>query len=203
MKNLLFNLIHGIPVNYHDFFMRTLANAALSPFELKPYAPWIMRFLRSWSLINYKADLQNHVGYLPPIEVLKRKFSLADEKGKGTAIIDEGIHPLDAQFRKAASYSTNDDSATHDSAANASMQNPQGTAPRVMTDCELLRSLHQKVDRNHKWVKRQSGSILHNMTATHNAVKKNHFYLHEVFNRTWAVLSHLYGEEDLKQMGFK
>ena len=52
-------------------------------------------------------------------------------------------------------------------------------------------------------VKRQFGSILHNMTATHNAVKKNQYYLHEVFGRTWAVLSHLYGEEDLKQMGLK
>ena len=41
------------------------------------------------------------------------------------------------------------------------------------------------------------------MTSTHNAVKKNHYYLHEVFDRTWAILSHLYGEEDLKQMGFK
>ena len=40
------------------------------------------------------------------------------------------------------------------------------------------------------------------MTATHNSVKKNHYYLHEVFNRTWAILSQLYGE-DLKQMGFK
>ena len=40
------------------------------------------------------------------------------------------------------------------------------------------------------------------MTITQNSVK-NHYYLHEVFNRTWAVLSHLYGEEDLKQMGFK
>ena len=75
--------------------------------------------------------------------------------------------------------------------------------PGVMTDRELLLSLHQKVDRNHKWVKHQFGSILHNMTATHNAVRKNHFYLHEVFNHTWALLSHLYGEEDLKQMGFK
>ena len=25
MKNLLFNIIHSIPINYHDFFMRTLA----------------------------------------------------------------------------------------------------------------------------------------------------------------------------------
>ena len=110
---------------------------------------------------------------------------------------------MDGQFRKAASYSTNDDSATHDSAANAPKLSPQATAPRVMTDRELLISLHQKVDPNHKWVKRQFGSILHNMTSTHNAVKKNHYYLHEVFDRTWAILSHLYGEEDLKQMGFK
>jgi hypothetical protein len=56
MKNLLFNMIHGIPINYHDFFMRTLANAALSPFELKPYAPWIMKFIRSRSSIHYQAD---------------------------------------------------------------------------------------------------------------------------------------------------
>ena len=26
MKNLVFNIVHGIPVNYHDFFMRTMAN---------------------------------------------------------------------------------------------------------------------------------------------------------------------------------
>ena len=91
---------------------------------------------------------------MPPIEVLQRTYSSAEEKGKAPAVIDEGIRPLDGQFRKAASYSTNDDSATHDSAAHASKPNPQATAPRVMTDRELLLSLHQKVDRNHKWVKR-------------------------------------------------
>ena len=41
------------------------------------------------------------------------------------------------------------------------------------------------------------------MTAAHNLVKRKHYYLHEVFDRTWAVLTHLYGDEDLKQMGFK
>ena len=71
-KNMLFNIMHGIPINYHDFFMKTLANVAPSPFELKPYAPWIMRFLRTMSSLNYKADFQNHLSYLPPIEVLKR-----------------------------------------------------------------------------------------------------------------------------------
>ena len=72
-----------------------------------------------------------------------------------------------------------------------------------MTDRELLLSLHQKVDRNHKWVKRQFAAILHNMTSTHNAVKRNQYHLHETLNRTWAVLSHIYGEEDLKKMGLK
>ena len=76
-------------------------------------------------------------------------------------------------------------------------------APRVMTNHELLLSLHQKVDRNHKSVKHQFGSILHNMTATHNAVKKNHYYLHEIFDRTWAVLSHIYSADDLMKMGLK
>ena len=130
-------------------------------------------------------------------------YSSSEEKGKAPVVINEGSCPLDGQFRKAASYSTNDDFATHDSAANAPKSTPQATTPRVMTDRELLLSLHQKVDRNHKWVKRQFGSIPHNMTSTHNAVKKNHYYLHEVFGRTWAILSHLYGEEDLKKMGLK
>jgi hypothetical protein len=41
------------------------------------------------------------------------------------------------------------------------------------------------------------------MTITQNTVKKNHYYPHEVFDCICAVLSHLYGDEDLKQMGFK
>ena len=35
------------------------------------------------------------------------------------------------------------------------------------------------------------------------SVKKNHYYLHEILNRTWAVLSQVYSEEDLKTMGLK
>ena len=49
MRDLLFNIIHGVPINYHDFFMKTLANVALSPFVLKPYTPWIIRLFRSRS----------------------------------------------------------------------------------------------------------------------------------------------------------
>jgi hypothetical protein len=111
------------------------------------------------------ADFQNHLSFLPPIEVLKRTISSVNEKGKD-AVIDEGTRPLDGQFRKAASYSTNDDSATQDSTAKAIGKNPQATAPCVMTNHELLLSLHQKVNQNHKWVKRQFGLILQNVTVT-------------------------------------
>ncbi|KAI4991911.1 hypothetical protein ZWY2020_040297 [Hordeum vulgare] len=74
MKNSLFNVIHGIPMNIHDFFLRTLADNAVSPFEMKIYAPWIMRFIRSRSGINYHADFPNHIGYLPPIRFTKKTF---------------------------------------------------------------------------------------------------------------------------------
>ena len=80
--------MHGIPINYHDFFMRTLANVALSPFELKPYASWIMRFLITRSSLNYKVDFQNHLSYLPPIEVLKRTISSSDGKGERIDMVD-------------------------------------------------------------------------------------------------------------------
>ena len=32
-KNILFNIIHGIPINLHDFFLRTLADNAMSPID--------------------------------------------------------------------------------------------------------------------------------------------------------------------------
>src|SRR3954467_946144 len=97
-----------------------------------------MRFIRTRSSLNYRVETLNHCSYLPPIEVLKRTFSSAEEKGKATAVIDEGIRPLDGQFRKPVSYPTNDDPATHDSVANTVKQNPQAIAPRVMTNRELL-----------------------------------------------------------------
>ena len=93
-----------------------------------------MRFLRTRSSLNYKADFQNHLSYLPPIEVLKQAFTSTDEKGKAPTVIDEGIRPLDGQFRKVASYSTNDDSATHDSAANTSAKQ----IPQLMTRARHL-----------------------------------------------------------------
>ncbi|KAI5007511.1 hypothetical protein ZWY2020_051968 [Hordeum vulgare] len=72
-----------------------------------------------------------------------------------------------------------------------------------MTDHELLLSLHQKVECNHKWVKRQVGEIVKDLNATRNAVKKNNYYLHEIFDHTWAILSHLKTPEELTEMEFQ
>ena len=180
MKNILFNIIHGIPMNIHDFFLRTLADNAMCPFDHKIYAPWIMRFIRTRTGINFHADFQNHVGYMPPIRVNKKTFEPIE--GKGKSVIDEGSRPLDGQFREPEAYSSWDDTETRP---------PSPVPPRVMNTRELLLSLHQKVDRNHKWVKRQFGAIVKTLTETQNSVKLNHHYLHEVFDRTWATLAHL------------
>ena len=201
MKNLIYNIIHGIPINIQDFFMRTLATIAQSPFDLKPYAPWIIRFIRSRTSIDYKADCQNHLSFLPEVGILQRTISSVP--GKGKAVVDEGLHPLDGQFRQPASQSMGDDSASQDTNANASAHFPQSTAPRVMTNQELLISLNQKVDRNHDWVKRQLAAILANLTVTQNSVRKNHYYAHEIFDRSWAILSHLKTSEELEEMEFQ
>ncbi|KAI5007520.1 hypothetical protein ZWY2020_051977 [Hordeum vulgare] len=71
-----------------------------------------------------------------------------------------------------------------------------------MTNRELLLSLHQMVDRNHKWVKRQFSAIVKTLNETQNAVKKNHYYLHEVFDRTSATLAHLKTQEELDELEF-
>ena len=41
------------------------------------------------------------------------------------------------------------------------------------------------------------------MTVTQNIVKKNHYYLHQVFDCTWAILSHVYTDDELKKMDFQ
>ncbi|KAI5007498.1 hypothetical protein ZWY2020_051246 [Hordeum vulgare] len=71
-----------------------------------------------------------------------------------------------------------------------------------MNTRELLVSLHQKVDRNHKWVKRQFGAIVKTLNETQNAVKLNHYNLHEVFDRTWATLAHLKTLAELEELEF-
>ncbi|KAI4980427.1 hypothetical protein ZWY2020_020912 [Hordeum vulgare] len=192
MKNILFNIIHGIPINIHDFFLRTLADNAMCPFDHKIYAPWIMRFIRTRTGMNFHADCQNHVGYMPPIWVNKKTFEPIE--GKGKSVIEEGSRPLDGQFREPVAYSAWDDTQTRPASP---------VPPRVLNTRELLLSLHQKVDRNHKWVKRQFGAIVKTLTETQNSVKINHHYLHKVFDRTWATLAHLKTQTELEEMDFE
>ncbi|KAI5015695.1 hypothetical protein ZWY2020_057085 [Hordeum vulgare] len=192
MKNILFNIIHGIPINIHDFFLRTLADNAMCPFDHKIYAPWIMRFITTRTGINFRAECQIHVGYMPPIQVNKKTFEPIE--GKGKSVIEEGSRPLDGQFREPEAYSSWDDTETRPASP---------IPPRVMNTRELLLSLHQKVDRNHKWVKRQFGAIVKTLTETQNSVKLNHHYLHEVFDRTWATLAHLKTQTGLEELDFE
>ncbi|KAI4992204.1 hypothetical protein ZWY2020_046696 [Hordeum vulgare] len=110
MKNILFNIIHGIPINIQDFFLRTRAENPMSPFDLKIYAPRIMRFIRHRSGINYHADFNDHIGYMPPIRFNKKIFQPVE--GKGKSVIDEGSRPLDGQFRETDAYSSWDDTKT-------------------------------------------------------------------------------------------
>ncbi|KAI5008269.1 hypothetical protein ZWY2020_009317 [Hordeum vulgare] len=192
MKNILFNIIHGIPINIDDFFLRTLADNAMCPFDHKIYAPWIMRFIRTRTGINFHADFNNHLGYMSPIRVNKKTFEPVE--GKGKSVIDEGHRPLVGQFRETEAYSSWNDTETHP-------QSP--VAPLVLNTRELVLSLHQKVDHNHKWVICQFGAIVKTLTETQNSVKLNHHYLHEVFDRTWDTLAHLKTQTELEQLEFE
>ena len=41
------------------------------------------------------------------------------------------------------------------------------------------------------------------MTVTHNVIRKNRYYLHEIFDRSWAILSHLKTDEELADLDFQ
>ena len=71
-----------------------------------------------------------------------------------------------------------------------------------MTDRELLTSLYQKLDKHHRWVKRQFAAMQANMVVTHNVVRKNRYYLHEIFDRSWAILALLKTNDELAAMEF-
>ena len=70
-----------------------------------------------------------------------------------------------------------------------------------MTDRELLISLHQKVDRNHNWVKRQFSEILSYMAQTHSSVKKLHQYAHHTYQHLDALMREVLTTADLNKLG--
>ncbi|KAI4973527.1 hypothetical protein ZWY2020_041055 [Hordeum vulgare] len=183
-------LVHELKYTSRYMPRGYVADKNMCPFDHKIYAPWIMRFIRTRTGINFHADCQNHVGYMPPIRVNKKTFEPIE--GKGKSVIEEGSRPLDGQPESRA-YSSWDD--------RDSSKKP--CSPRVLNTRELLLSLHQKVDRNHKWVKHQFGSIVKTLTETQNSVKINHHYPHQVFDRTWATLAHLKTQTELEETDFE
>lgn len=107
--------------------MRTFTNAAQSPFELKPYAPWLVTFIRTRSTIHYQADPQNHLSFLPPVEVLQS--TIASVPGKAKSVFGEGLCALDGQFCQPVSQSTRDDNTSETTGAHTCSEEPQGEAP--------------------------------------------------------------------------
>ena len=49
-QHAIVNLVHGIPFDFEDCFIRTLVSCANLPFALKPYAPWLM------AICNFSRD---------------------------------------------------------------------------------------------------------------------------------------------------
>src|SRR3954471_20866170 len=195
MKIILHNLCMSRPINVPDFFFRTLVDAAQNPHILKPYAPWIMKLIRAVTRIEYQPDHPNHRTYLPPVEVLQHTIATND-KGKG--IFYEEVLPtisLGGNIRHPQSRTT-DETRTHASTEDT-------TQARVMTDRELLISLHQKVDRNHDWVKRQFTEILSYMAQMHSSVKKVHQYTHHTYQHLDALMKEVLTPEDIANLGLQ
>ncbi|KAI5022545.1 hypothetical protein ZWY2020_059275 [Hordeum vulgare] len=127
---------------------------------------------------------------MPPIRVNKKTFEPIE--GKGKSVIDEGSRPLDGQFKEPDAYSSWDDIET------------RPTKP------SLLKVKHQRASsRLHQGGSQpQMGQTpvwchCEDLIETRNAVKLNHHYLHEVFDRTWATLAHLKTQNELEELNFE
>src|ERR1041385_4940931 len=195
MKNILYSLCMSAPINISDFFFRTLVDAAQNPHILKAYAPWIMKLICTKTGINFKPDLANHRPYVPLVEVLQHTLN-ANAKGK--APFYEEVLPQDSlggNIRQPQSRTT------HEERTHASTE--ETTQARLMTDRELLISLHQKVDRIHDWTKRQIGDILSYMAQMHTTQKKVHQYAHHAYQRLDALLTEVITPEDLAKLGLR
>ena len=125
-----------------------------------------------------------------------QKTIASNTKGKG--LFYEEILPtnsLGGNIRHPQSRTT-DETRTHASTEDT-------TQARVMTDRELLISLHQKVDRNHDWVKRQFSEILSYMAHTHSSVKKVHQYAHHTYQHLDALMREVLTPADIAKLGLE
>src|SRR4051812_28443488 len=123
-----------------------------------------MKLISAKTGLQYQPDQPNHQTYLPPLKVLQHTLA---SKAKGTGLYYEQVLPttsLGGNMRHPQSRTT-DEAITHASTEDT-------TQARVMTYRGLLISLHQKVDKNHDWVKRPFSELLSYMAHTHSSVKK-------------------------------
>ena len=72
-----------------------------------------------------------------------------------------------------------------------------------MTDRALLISLHQKVDRNHDWTKRQFSEILNYMAHMHSSVNKVHQYAYHMYHHLEALMKEVITPEDIEKLGLQ
>ena len=63
-------------------------------------------------------------------------------------------------------------------------------------------ALHQKHDKHHYWLKRQTQSLLVDINRIRNLATKNAFVTHETCRRSWKSLTLLSAEADLQDDGF-
>jgi hypothetical protein len=128
-------------------------------FGLKFYAPWIIHLIKLRSTVQYEPSGRTHHIFLPkddaPHEVI---YPSAD---KDPRIVEashsaymEAIHlPNVAPTSKHAGQFRQPRQANTEAITSTVPQRPQ-KRPKVMTDRELIVSLHQKQDKHHDWLKR-------------------------------------------------
>src|SRR4051812_12448804 len=196
MKNILYTLCMSGSINIPDFFFRTLVDAAQNAHILNPYAPWIMKLICAKIGIQYQPDRANHRTYLPPVEVLQHTIA-SNDKGKGLFydFEDPPTKSLGGNIRQPRSRTM------HEEHSHASTE--ETTKARIMTDRELLISLHQKVDRNHEWTKRQLADILSYMAHMHTSVKKVHRYAHHTYQHIDALMKEVMLPQDIDKLGLQ
>src|ERR1041385_2287951 len=120
----------------------------------------------------------------------------SNDKGKG--IFYEEFLPINSLVGNIhhPQSRTTDETRTHASTEDT-------TQARVMTDQELLISLHHKFDRNHNWVKRHFSEILSYMAHTHSSVKKVHQYAHHTYQHLDALMKEVITPEDLANLNLQ
>ena len=160
MKTLVFYILNGISLNAHDFFIRQLAASGSDLFELKFYAPWVMRLIKLHSAINYQPSARNHVIFLPEVDMsveaiypepAKEPVCLHNADHQSFTQPIEGVQAVTRVYPLAGNTRLPHRAQT-EATESTIAQRPRKRS-RVLNDRELLVALHQKQDKDHYWLK--------------------------------------------------